>query len=119
MGSIIIKPDRTRDEYVVWSTIVESPLCLGTADDVVAYFAEHRRPEPEAETRDRIARADATGTSSHIGDGAFGDYMIFEQRGTIVCSKLADLTRRLIAEDLGGAYDLCKPFDDEVAVRRG
>ncbi len=60
-----------------------------------------------------------TGTSSIIGDGAFGDFMIFEQRGTIACSQLADLTRYLIANDLDSAYDLCEPFDDETEVRRG
>jgi hypothetical protein len=117
-SGLIIKPDPDRDEYVAWSTIVEAPVCLGSADDLVAFFADHNQ-DPEEKTRERIARADATGTSSMIGDGAFGDFMIFEQRGTIACSKLADLTRCLIANNLNGAYDLCEPFGDETEVRRG
>jgi hypothetical protein len=116
-SGLIIKPDPDRDEYVAWSTIVEAPVCLGSADQLVAFFAEHEQ-HPEEKTRERLARADATGTSSMLGDGAFGDYMIFEQRGRIACSKLADLARCLIAEDLDGAYDLCEPFDDETEVRR-
>jgi hypothetical protein len=54
-----------------------------------------------------------------IDDGVFGDAMIFEQRGWIDCANLADLTRRLVAGDLQGAYDLCRPFEDETEVRRG
>jgi hypothetical protein len=115
---LIIKPDPSRNEYVAWSTIVESPLCIGDADDIVVFLAQQYH-SPESEARKRIARADATGTSSHDDEGAFGDFLIFEQRGTIDCAKLADLTRCLIADDLDGAYDLCKPFDDSAEVWRG
>lgn len=117
-GGLIIKPDPARDEYVAWSTVVESPLCFGSAEEIVAFYAVYDEA-PGGKTRERIARADATGTSSVIGDGEFGDRMIFEQRGWIACSKLTDLTRRLVAEDRDGAYDLCEPFEYETEVRRG
>lgn len=117
-GRLIIKPDQGRDEYVLWSTIVEAPLALGTAAQITEWLM-HDQKEPVHVTRERIARADATGTSSVDGDGAFGDFMIFEQRGTIACSKLADLTRCLLNDNLDGAYDLCEPFDDKTEVVRG
>ena len=115
---LILKPDPERDEYVVWSNIVEAPLALGTAEEIVQWLGLHDQA-PADKSRERIARADATGTSSMIGDGAFGDYMIFEQRGTIACAKIAALTRCLINEDLDGALALCEPFDGETEVRRG
>jgi hypothetical protein len=54
MPSYIVKADPNEDFYVEWSTVVDAPIRWGTAAEVTA-------------RRDRIARADATGTSSFDG----------------------------------------------------
>lgn len=56
MPSFVVKPDRDKDEYVVWSTIVDMP------------GPPHPRPEdPDPETASRYDRADRNGTSAMFG----------------------------------------------------
>jgi hypothetical protein len=121
--SIIIKPRRAVDEYVEWSTICEAPLFLGTRAEMLAELVHCERAtcaEHDAERekqRARLDRVDATGTSSHLGEGAYESTVIFEQRGTIKAELVGDLMRALDAGDKAAALALCEPFEDEGKVR--
>lgn len=55
MPSYIVKADKDTDLYVIWSTIVDSPLSWGQAEDF-----------PE-ENPERFERANRTGSSSFDG----------------------------------------------------
>lgn len=116
-SGLIIKPVADVDEYVVWSNIVEAPLFVGDRAAVLRHLGPGGGEGDS--TGERLERADRDGTSSRIGDGCFGDYMIFEQRGYIDCPKLGELARLLVAGRRDEALDLCRPFEDEAEVRRG
>lgn len=110
----IVKPSPDRDEYVEWSTIVEAPMRIGSRADFVRELGQG--------VASRLDRADETGTTSYPPprgpqDGAWGDVLIFEQRGTISCAKLSEFTHLLLDGDLQGALRLCEPFEDEDRVR--
>ena len=59
MPSYVVKPDKDKDEYVVWSTIVDSVTWFGSAEELM-----YDNPEV---TRERIDRADLQGTSAYYG----------------------------------------------------
>lgn len=60
MPRFIIKPVADRDEYVVWSTVVDHPVECGSR----AAFAETYLDHVEYRA-DRFERADASGTSAY------------------------------------------------------
>lgn len=62
MPTYIVKPDRDRDFYVSWSTVVDNVTGCGTRSDFIA--------EPDV-TEERMARADANGTSA-LDPSAYG-----------------------------------------------
>ncbi|WP_439947224.1 hypothetical protein [Streptomyces sp. BBFR109] len=69
--------------------------------------------------KSRLDRADATGTSSHTGDGAWDDAgFIAEQRGWLRRDRLGDYAQLWLADRQGEAFDLLEPFEDETEVRR-
>lgn len=80
MPTIILRTAPDRDQYVLWSTIVDNVTHVGTRDETMAYLlAEHgRRHQPEA-TR-ALDAADATGTSDRGGWGAYpvGPFLVHE-----------------------------------------
>lgn len=53
MPTFVVKPDRSEDWYVAWSTVVDAPSEWGTRAELVGYGYE----------ADRIDRADECGTS--------------------------------------------------------
>jgi hypothetical protein len=110
----IVKPDPGRDEYVEWSSIVESPTRVGSRAD---FLRELGVGELGNRTADRLDRADRTGTTSHLREGAWGDSLVFEQRGTIACARLGEFTHLLFDGDLQAALRLCEPFEDLDHVR--
>jgi hypothetical protein len=115
----IVKPDQNRDVYVEWSSMMEAPIRIGSRAD---FLRELGAGEPGNRTTDRLDRADRSGTTMlppplSPQDGAWGDLLVFEQRGTIACAKLAEFTHLLFDGDLQGALRLCEPFEDEERVR--
>lgn len=66
MGKFIIK---IHDHYLEWSTIVDAPITLGMSlDEFRAYYQDmYGRADAMYGLPDRIARADATGTSALFG----------------------------------------------------
>lgn len=72
MGSTIVKIAPDVDQYVVWSSITDSPHMWGTRDETIEYLMEVDEKKPEyakPEIEHRMWRADDTGTSSFISGG--------------------------------------------------
>ena len=116
MADTIIKPNKDEDFYVLWSSIVDSPLAWGSAEELAGFHEEIRGEPP---TPERMARVDRTGTSALWPSAedpymAWGDpdqSLIFEQRGTIRRDRLKALCERLGTER--SVTDLLDPFDGE------
>lgn len=119
MGQIILKMRPADDLYMIWSTVVESPVFLGDRADVVAYLEAERFmwSDPEG----ALARADACGASSKLWrDGAWDDpecVFIYEQRGILRARKLPILAEMFLLDPAADAGPLLEPFDDEESVR--
>lgn len=121
MGTTVIKMDPEVDWYLVWSSVVEFPVCWGTRADIAAWI---RRWGDEGDPDKRIGRADASGSSAMWGTRgpAYGwqdpdRTVIIEQKGTIPIrgpGGLRDLCRRL--EDNQRWDDLLTPLEEQ---RRG
>jgi len=66
MPQYILKADRDRDLYVVWSTVVDNAVWAGTRAELEA--------EPDYDTSaDRMARVEVTGTSARDGTGSWSE----------------------------------------------
>ena len=103
MGRLIIKPERERDLYVEWSTIVKQVVAWGTREHMHSIDVSPWRMD----------RADQRGSSA-VG-WSFGYWddegFIYDQRGWLPRKNLATLVDRLTSrEDIS---DLLEPFDDE------
>lgn len=76
-GGVIVKASREEDLYVHWSTIAEGPLWVGTRAQAAKYGYDE----------DRLARAEATGTSAQHewAEGGWDDDPCFiaEQAGLV------------------------------------
>lgn len=130
MPSIVIKPERDGDLYVIWSTIVEAPTAWGTRTEVRGYLAEDweerfpgRAPDSLDDFDARLDRADANGTSALGGFSFFGrwddDGFVYEQRGILPRRHLARAVELLEADREPEVWDLMEPFEHESEVRRG
>lgn len=66
MGRQIIKVSRELDQYVVWSSIVESWVYIGTRDEMLLdYPRTVGRGSPRVEIVKAMARADEFGSSAY------------------------------------------------------
>lgn len=96
MPHFIMKPVAERDFYIDWSTIVDRPILWGSRAEL------QRALDPDSNGSDRFDRADRTGTSSFIGDGAWdetefwlreiGQHAIYVQRSDLeaFCASIND-----------------------------
>jgi hypothetical protein len=116
MPSYIIKPDPTEDFYVLWSSVVEAPVCFGPK----AYVSANG----QACTTDRFARADETGCSAQwptpeepVYGWADAAGPIYMQRGFLPRANLKAACERLNADEDDPLTDLLVPFSDEDEVR--
>lgn len=77
MGYTILKAtqDENDDLYVNWSSYVDAPVMWGTEAELVEAM-EDTHADPK-----RFERARRTGTSSHIGSGAWGKSLIVAEMG--------------------------------------
>ncbi len=67
MGQAIIRTAPGRDLYLVWSSIVDAPVAVGTRTEMVEYARrEWRLEEERAEAA--VVRADELGTSDRTFD---------------------------------------------------
>ncbi|MGQ4358535.1 hypothetical protein [Streptomyces sp. SAS_272] len=101
---LIIKTAPDRDQYVGWSNICEMPAGVWSREAALEYGFPPSR----------LDRADQTGTSSHIDDGAWDDPgFIAEQRGWLRRDLLGDYAVEYLLGDREAAYALLEPLDSD------
>lgn len=101
---LIVKPSRDKDQYVGWSNVCDMPAGVWSRETAIEYGFPPSR----------LDRADETGTSSRIGDGAWDDKgFVAEQRGWLRRELLGDYAVEYLLGDRVAAYALLEPFEDE------
>ncbi len=123
MPSVVIKPDRDRDEYVVWSTVTESPHGFGSRAEVVELLRDgiRRSDEDRRDPESPVARADKWGSSAMPawGEGHWGDdVFIYHQAGILRRHFLGRAARLLAAGRERDVLELLEPFEDEDGPER-
>lgn len=105
-GGLILRTSPDRDQYIVWSNIADGPTYVGTRADLLGLAGCNEVDAVEQ----RIARADRTGSSSHLGVGSYADPgMIYDDRGWILRSDLAAFADAIAADDQVAADALITP----------
>lgn len=114
MGSIVIKPNRDEDLYLIWSSIVDAPTYYGSREELLDDEIHWLTPE-------HIDRADATSSSSLIFPETWDkDWsLIFMNSGSIPRSRMKALLEVLLSRpDDGREWEdpnvlaLLDPFED-------
>jgi hypothetical protein len=117
----VIKPARDRDEYVVWSTVTESPHGYGDRAQVVELLragirgSDEDRQDPETPVRNAHhwgSSARGGWTEGHWDD----DFFIFKQVGTLPRAHLFEAARRMARPggcQLWYVLELVEPFGDD------
>ncbi|MFD8234039.1 hypothetical protein ACFV20_19425 [Streptomyces sp. NPDC059696] len=101
---LIVKPHRDKDQYVGWSNVCDMPAGVWSRETAIEYGFPPSR----------LDRADETGSSSRIGDGAWDDKgFVAEQRGWLKRERLGDYAVEYLTGDREAAYALLEPFEDE------
>lgn len=73
MPRLILKRSPTADEYMEYSTVVDAPVStIANREEMARYLNTTTLASPE-QTELRLARADLTGTSSHLRWYAFDE----------------------------------------------
>jgi hypothetical protein len=62
MGQAIVKAARDRDLYMVWSSVVDAPVAVGSRNQMVEYARQEWRDTPE-QAEAALQRADTNGSS--------------------------------------------------------
>lgn len=119
MPKYVLAVEPETDLFVWWSDITESPLALGTAEEVRATmlaWGDDREADPT-----RFTRAKRTGTSAlwpDEKDPAYGwadATLIAEQRGILRRSDLAEYTALRLAEN-PAAFELLEAAEKDGAA---
>jgi len=101
---LLIKAAPDRDLYVGWSGVCDMPAGVWSRETAIEYGFPPSR----------LDRADETGSSSRIGDGAWDDKgFVAEQRGWLRRDRLGDYAVEYLHGDREAAFALLEPFDDE------
>jgi len=101
---LLVKADPDRDQYVGWSNTCDMPAGVWSRETALEYGFPPSR----------LDRADATGSSSRIGDGAWDDKgWVAEQRGWLRRDRIGDYAVEYLHGDREAAYRLLEPFDDD------
>jgi hypothetical protein len=121
MGRFVVKADRDRDLYLIWSTVVDAPIWVGDRAELVKeLWAEYRREHPHSTPNAghgpdaRIRRADETGTSALDCDWyGWDDETFMVMAGApddgwyhLRRDRLADYAEALLRDDEAGARAL-------------
>ncbi|MEU5442745.1 hypothetical protein [Streptomyces griseofuscus] len=107
LRGLLVKSAPDKDLYVLWSTVCDMPGGVFSRETAMEYGFPPSR----------LDRADATGTSSHCGDGAWDDTgFVAEQLGWLRRDRLGDYAVEYLHGDREAAYALLEPFDDEPAA---
>ncbi|MFI1728229.1 hypothetical protein ACH40E_03110 [Streptomyces acidicola] len=106
---LLVKAAPDKDLYVGWSNACEMPAGVWSRETALEYGFPPSR----------LDRADETGTSSHIGDGAWDDTgFVAEQRGWLPRTRLGEYAVEYLEGDRQAAYGLLEPFEGESEVRK-
>jgi hypothetical protein len=122
---IIVKASRQEDLYVEWSSTVDGPTFVGTRAETAAYLAATGPAGPTDPPENRLARADATGTSAKSASGgvatgawedtgfivARDDVKVGDQFGWLPRGRLAAFAHAAARDDDQAAYALLDPLD--------
>lgn len=118
MPEIIIKPERGRDCYVIWSTIVESVTAMGDRAQTQEYLQS--RPsrvqwdDPVHGPEARIRRADETGTSDmSVSEGSWNDEWLMAEQARLPRELLLAYAEACCADDMDSARAMTIPFDND------
>lgn len=124
MPSVVIKPVRDRDEYVIWSTVTESPHAFGGFEKMTALLVGGIRGGGFERSQPVLARADQYGTSDFAGWGGWGtDAFIYHQAGLLPRARMYEAACLMDGFMGGGCQEvdvlnLLDPlWDDEGGVR--
>lgn len=100
----IVKPEKDKDFYVEWSTVVDAPTFYGTRADIIEHSKES---DWRHIAEERLERADATGTSARWYKASWEDDEIYilEQTGTFPRSKMFEV---VTVYDLYGVEEVLK-----------
>ncbi len=119
MPSVVIKPDRVRDEYVIWSTVTESPHGYGSRAEVIELLRGGIRrndAEDRANPEAAVARADVWGSSA-FPEWGFGHWddesFIYQQSGSLPRDCLWRASVLQCEERERDILDLLDPFEDD------
>lgn len=109
LRGLLVKAAPDKDLYVQWSTVCDMPGGVFSRETALEYGFPPSR----------LDRADETGTSSHIGDGAWDDNgFVAEQRGWLRRGRLGDYAVEYLHGDRQAAFDLLEPFEGESEAGR-
>lgn len=101
---LIVKAAPDQDLYVGWSNTCDMPAGVWSRETALEYGFPPSR----------LDRADDTGSSSRIGDGAWDDKgWVAEQRGWLRRDLIGDYAVEYLHGDRVAAYALLEPFDTE------
>lgn len=133
MGQQIIKVEKELDLYIVWSSVVESPLYVGSTEEVASYLMQPTKNSMGTHINSRayvdgvLDRATRYGSSGYEPFGCTWDDAgeIFEQRGFLPRKNLKAFAEIFLETENGNLNDeqwsrlmaLLEPFDGETAVR--
>lgn len=115
MGRMIVKTARGRDQYLIWSSVVDAAVAgPGTREQVAHWLAtEDRVRWSPAEVERILARADEHGSSAGTRDGWWDDETLSVGEGSpsdgwyhIRRERLADYADALEREDDAAAVAL-------------
>lgn len=106
---LIIKQSPDEDIYVEWVRITDTPIFVGTREEMRANLAEH---EGERSADQRLERTDRNGCSSYVGESRYGDDMHVASWGVLPRTKLALYATLIIANKEDEARALLQPFED-------
>lgn len=111
--SVVIKPVRGRDGYVVWSTVTESPHGYGDRKKMAGLLRSGIRGETE-DSHPVLARADRHGTSDFTGYGGWDHAgFIYKQAGWLPRRHLWRAAVWQCEGRVREILDLLDPCDDE------
>lgn len=123
MPTFVMKVAPDRDQYVGWSTVVESIVWIGNRQEAARILARDipagYDPKPGNSPEDRLRRADESGTSALYPDygpydGAWDDpIQIVEQRGVLERASFPAFVDAWQSDNPESAYELLRPFEDE------
>jgi hypothetical protein len=120
VGRAIVKAAPDRDLYMVWSSIVDAVVAVGTRAEMVEYARQDWRLDDE-HAEAALVRADTLGSSDRaIGFGRWGDDVLPVREGSppdgwyhIRRDRLVDYVEALLRDDGEAATALLERDDDE------